>query len=313
MEPKLIRITGARQHNLQNIDVDIPRERLVVLTGLSGSGKSSLAFDTVYAEGQRKYVESLSVHARLFLEQVGKPEVERIEGLPPTLAIEQRAAAPNPRSTVATTTEIYDFLRLLFARIGRTHCPTCGVPLFRRTVDQIVDAVLAYPADSRVMVLAPLARGCRGDHQPIVRRIQREGFVRARVNGDLVEVQELAELPATRKLDIDVVVDRLAVKPEVRHRLADAVELSLALADGRVIVSRTSREQNSETSVGGNDQSWTDETFSEHHTCTTCGFTIPELAPRMFSFNSPYGACETCGGLGTRQRFDPERADGVRR
>jgi excinuclease ABC subunit A len=306
VEAKLIRITGARQHNLQNIDVDIPRERLVVLTGLSGSGKSSLAFDTVYAEGQRKYVESLSVHARMFLEQVGKPDVERIEGLPPTLAIEQHATAPNPRSTVATTTEIYDFLRLLFARVGQTHCPKCNVPLFRRTVDQIVDAVLNYSADSRVMVLAPLARGRRGDHRPILRRIQREGFVRARVNGGLVEVKELAELSATRKVDIDVVVDRLVLKPEVRHRLADAVELSLALADGMVIVSRANGEPDAVGSGDGNRQSWTDETFSEHHTCTTCGFTIPELAPRMFSFNSPYGACETCGGLGTTQRFDPE-------
>ncbi len=306
MERKLIRIIGARQHNLQNIDVDIPREQLVVLTGLSGSGKSSLAFDTVYAEGQRKYVESLSVHARMFLEQIGKPDVERIEGLPPTLAIEQRATAPNPRSTVATTTEIYDFLRLLFARVGLTHCPKCGVPLFRRTVDQIVDAVLDYSADSRVMVLAPLARGHRGDHKPILRRIQREGFVRARVNGDLIEVKELAELSATRKVDIDVVVDRLVLKPEVRHRLADAVELSLALADGVVIVSRDNDRKNSGRSNGSNGRTWTNETFSEHHTCTTCGFTIPELAPRMFSFNSPYGACETCGGLGTTQRFDPE-------
>jgi excinuclease ABC subunit A len=306
VEPKQIRITGARQHNLQNIDVDIPREQLVVLTGLSGSGKSSLAFDTVYAEGQRKYVESLSVHARLFLEQVGKPDVERIEGLPPTLAIEQRATAPNPRSTVATTTEIYDFLRLLFARVGQPHCPACGVPLFRRTVDQIVDAVLEYSPDSRVMVLAPLARGLRGDHRSILRRIQREGFVRARVNGGLVEVKELAELSTSRKVDIDVVVDRLVLKPDVRHRLADAVELSLALADGMVIVSRADGEQDSATSASGDDRVWIDEVFSEHHTCTTCGFTIPELAPRMFSFNSPYGACETCGGLGTTLRFDPE-------
>jgi excinuclease ABC subunit A len=306
LETKVIRITGARQHNLQNIDVDIPRERLVVLTGLSGSGKSSLAFDTIYAEGQRKYVESLSVHARLFLEQVGKSDVEHIEGLPPTLAIEQRATAPNPRSTVATTTEIYDFLRLLFARIGQTHCPTCALPLFRRTVDQIVDAVLKYSADSRVMVLAPLARGRRGDHRPILRRIQREGFVRARVNGHLIEVKELGELPATRKVDIDVVVDRLVLKPNVRHRLADAVELSLALADGTVIVSRADGAQDSGGADGGDRRNWTDETFSEHHTCTTCGFSIPDLAPRMFSFNSPYGACETCGGLGTTQRFDPE-------
>ena len=306
MQQKLIRITGARQHNLQNIDVDLPREQLVVITGLSGSGKSSLAFDTLYAEGQRKYVESLSVHARLFLEQIGKPDVERIEGLPPTLAIEQRATAPNPRSTVATTTEIYDFLRLLFARVGRTHCPKCSVPLFRRTVDQIVDAVLAYGDDARVMVLAPLVRGMRGDHRPVLRRIQREGFVRARVSGQLVEVKELAELSASRKVDIDVVVDRLVLKPDVRHRLADAVELSLSLADGMVIVSRSNGESVAARAGAADAKAWTDEVFSEHHTCTTCGFTIPELAPRMFSFNSPYGACETCGGLGTRLRFDPE-------
>ncbi len=306
MDTNLIRITGARQHNLRNIDVNIPRERLVVLTGLSGSGKSSLAFDTIYAEGQRKYVESLSVHARLFLEQIGKPDVERIEGLPPTLAIEQRASAPNPRSTVATTTEIYDFLRLLFARVGRAHCPACDVALYRRTVDQIVDAVLSHAADSRVMVLAPLARGHRGDHKPILRRIQREGFVRARVNGGLIEVKDLAELPASRKVDIDVVVDRLVLKPDVRHRLADAVELSLALSDGMVIVSRANGEPTSTGSAKGNRREWDDEVFSEHHTCTSCGFTIPELAPRMFSFNSPYGACEACGGLGTTRRFDPE-------
>jgi excinuclease ABC subunit A len=304
VQGKTIRITGARQHNLQDVDVDIPRETLVVLTGLSGSGKSSLAFDTIYAEGQRKYVESLSVHARLFLEQVGKADVERIEGLPPTLAIEQRASAPNPRSTVATTTEIYDFLRLLFARIGCPHCPNCGVPLFHRTVDQIVDAVLGYSTDTRVMVLAPLARGRRGDHKPILRRIQREGFVRARVNGALVEVKELAELPTSRKVDIDVVVDRLILKPDVRHRLADAVELSLALADGMVIVSRATAAPRP-APAGGDGRAWVDEVFSEHHTCTRCGFTVPELAPRMFSFNSPYGACETCGGLGTTQRFDP--------
>ena len=299
VETKLIRVRGARQHNLQGVDVDIPRERLVVVTGLSGSGKSSLAFDTVYAEGQRKYVESLSVHARLFLEQIGKPDVERIEGLPPTLAIEQRATAPNPRSTVATTTEIYDFLRLLFARVGQPHCPHCDVTLRRRTVDQIVDAVLAYPPGTKIMVLAPLARGARGDHAGLLRRIQREGFVRARVNGELVEVREIEQLSPTRKTDIDVVVDRLVLKPDLRHRLADAVELSLSLAEGTVVIARA--ETGSASSP-----TWTDETFSEHHTCTTCGFTVPELAPRLFSFNSPYGACEACGGLGTTLRFDPD-------
>ena len=311
METKLIRVVGARQHNLQNIDVDIPRDRLVVVTGLSGSGKSSLAFDTIYAEGQRKYVESLSVHARLFLEQVGKPDVERIEGLPPTLAIEQRAAAANPRSTVATTTEIYDFLRLLFARVGQPHCPKCGRRIYRRTVDQMVDAVLSYPPDARVMVLAPLARGHLGDQRPVLRRIQREGFVRARINGELRDVQDLSELSATRKparsgpagIDIDVVVDRLVLRPDLRHRLSDAIELSLALGEGTVIVSRAA---DAHAARPADAETWIDEVFSERHTCTACGVGLPELSPRAFSFNSPYGACEGCSGLGTTLRFDPE-------
>jgi excinuclease ABC subunit A len=335
VEPKLIRITGARQHNLQNVSVDIPRDRLVVITGLSGSGKSSLAFDTIHAEGQRKYVESLSVHARHFLEQIAKPEVERIEGLPPTLAIEQRAAAANPRSTVATTTEIYDFLRLLFARVGTPHCPGCGQRIYRRTVDQIVDLVLAYPPQTRVMVMSPLARGHTRELQPILRRIQREGFVRARVNGRLSDVKELAELPRTGPANIDVVVDRLVLRPDIRGRLADAVELSLTLGDGTVIVSRANgaggvaaaprraggvgttaaeRRRAAGSSVEAavphaavdDDTQWTDEVFSERHTCTTCGISLPELSPRAFSFNSPYGACEHCSGLGTTLRFDPQ-------
>jgi len=309
VESKFIRITGARQHNLRDIDVDIPRDRLVVMTGLSGSGKSSLAFDTIHAEGQRKYVESLSVHARMFLEQIGKPDVERIEGLPPTLAIEQRAAAPNPRSTVATTTEVYDFLRLLFARVGEARCPKCRIPLHRSTVDQIVDAVLRYTPDSRIMVAAPLVRGKRGDHTPIARRIQREGFVRARVNGELVDVESLAEFPATRKANIDVVIDRLVLSDSIRHRLADAVELSMSLGEGCVIVSRQSDDAQNQQATGtngGGRNGWIDEVFSEQHACTRCGFRIPELAPRMFSFNSPYGACPACDGLGLTQRFDPE-------
>jgi excinuclease ABC subunit A len=304
VEPKLIRIEGARQHNLQNISVDIPRDRLVVLTGLSGSGKSSLAFDTIYAEGQRKYVESLSVHARHFLEQVGKPDVDRIEGLPPTLAIEQRAVAANPRSTVATTTEIYDFLRLLFARVGVPHCPKTGRPLTRRTVDQIVDEVLALPPETRVMVLAPLVRRQKGDHRAVLRRIQREGFVRARVNGELLEVKELADLPTTRKVDIDVVVDRLILRPDVRHRLADAVELSLSLADGTVVVSRANGTANG--GAGAPRNGWVDELYSEHYLSPETGFRIPELTPQVFSFNSPHGACPACGGLGTTLHFDPD-------
>ncbi|HMQ15235.1 MAG TPA: excinuclease ABC subunit UvrA [Phycisphaerae bacterium] len=317
MEARFIRVVGARQHNLQNVSLDIPRDRLVVFTGLSGSGKSSLAFDTIYAEGQRKYVESLSVHARLFLEQVGKPDVERIEGLPPTLAIEQRAAAANPRSTVATTTEIYDFLRVLFARVGTAHCLNCDVPLHRRTIDQIVDAVLRYPADQRIMVLAPLPREQQGDVKQVLRRIQREGFVRARVDGRLVEVAELAD--AGRVRQIDVVVDRLVLRADVRRRLVDAVELSLRLSQGAVIVSRAAgngreapdspdgaahQARGARPPTGNGEPGWIDEAFSERLACSRCGFVVPELSPRLFSFNSPHGACVTCGGLGKVQQFD---------
>ena len=302
MQSRLIRVIGAREHNLRNVSIDLPRDQLVVITGLSGSGKSSLAFDTIYAEGQRKYVESLSVHARIFLEQIAKPDVEQIEGLPPTLAIEQRAAAANPRSTVATTTELYDFLRVMFARIGVPHCPNCGQRVFPRTVDQIVDAVLEYPEKSRVMVLAPLVRGGTGDQRAVFRRIQREGFVRARVNGRLLDVKDVVGLSADREANIDVVVDRLVLRPDLRHRLADAIELALSLGEGLVIVSQVE-------SAGDDGESyiWKDEAFSERPTCIECGLSLPELAPRVFSFNSPYGACATCGGLGLTSQFDPER------
>ncbi len=309
VDDRCIRIVGARQHNLAGIDLEIPRDRLVVITGVSGSGKSSLAFDTIYAEGQRKYVESLSVHARLFLEQVGKPDVDRIEGLPPTLAIAQLANAPNPRSTVATTTEIYDFLRLLYARCGEAHCPQCDRPLVRRTVDQIVDEVLAYPPDTKLMILAPLARGHRGDHRPVFRRIQREGFVRARINGALVEAREVAELSPKTRYDIDVVVDRLVNRADIRHRLADAIETGLALSDGAVIVSRADNGHAAPprgVAARNGEPEWQDETFSERYACSRCGTSIEGLAPRMFSFNSPHGACPDCGGLGARLQFDPE-------
>jgi len=347
VEAKRIRVIGAREHNLQNISVDIPREQLVVLTGLSGSGKSSLAFDTIYAEGQRKYVESLSLRARHFLEQIGKPDVERIEGLPPTLAIEQRAAGVNPRSTVATTTELYDFLRVLFARVGTPHCPECGREVFRHTVDQIVERVLANPPQTRLMVLAPLARGRTGDLRPVLRRIQREGFVRARINGRVCDVKELAELPRTGKADVDVAVDRLVLRPEIRSRLADAIELALSLGDGVVTVSLAGQVPTQAKLAGGTptppggtptppgetptppgrepaasrtatspkstaqeqwhtEPPWTDTLYSERYACAPCGRSLPELSPRAFSFNSPYGACEECNGLGTVLRFDPE-------
>ncbi len=299
---RIIRVVGARQHNLRNVSVDIPRDRLVVLTGLSGSGKSSLAFDTIFAEGQRRYVESLSVHARHFLEQVGKPDVERIDGLPPTLAIEQRGGAVSPRSTVATSTEIYDFLRVLYARVGQAHCPRCGSRIFARTVDQIVDAVMAYPESAKVMVLAPLARGARGDQQQALRRIQREGFVRARIDGVLADIREAVELPKGSRAAVDVVVDRLVLRPDVRSRLADAVELSLSLGDGMLIVSRAAPDAPQRR--GNGDGAWQDETFSQRHLCTACGVGISELSARVFSFNSPYGACPECDGLGTTLQFD---------
>ncbi|MCH7870349.1 MAG: excinuclease ABC subunit UvrA, partial [Planctomycetes bacterium] len=305
VKQQYIRIFGARQHNLRDIDVEIPRDQLVVLTGLSGSGKSSLAFDTVYAEGQRKYVESLSVHARHFLELIGKPDVERVEGLPPTIAIEQRSSAVNPRSTVATTTEIYDFFRLLFARVGVPHCYKCGKPIHRQTVDQIVDALLEHAHGTRLMVLAPLTRGATGDQQAVFRRIQREGFVRARVNGVVHDVKEPPPSRKGRKLDIDVVVDRLVMRSDIRSRLADAVELSLSFGDGSLVVSREETKGH-EKPGGANDAAWIDQTYSERHTCTDCGISLHELSPRAFSFNSPYGACEACTGLGTELGFDPE-------
>lgn len=359
MDDRFIRITGARQNNLRNISVDLPRDQLIVFTGLSGSGKSSLAFDTIYAEGQRKYVESLSVHARHFLEQVGKPDVDHIEGLPPTLAIEQRLTAASPRSTVATTTEIYDFLRLLFARVGSPHCPRCRRPIFSHTVDQIVDAVLkhrglagtdgqeraggephavatarrtsvaapaqraagdgetnetgaggsgAHVRETRVMVLAPVIRDGVGDLKAALRRVQREGFVRARVDGELCELKEVGDLGDGRRHAVDVVVDRLILRDEVRHRLAEAIELALALGDGRAIVSRSNHA--AAPTNGGRaaaaDAEWIDETFSDRLTCAVCDISIPELSPRAFSFNSPYGACPACSGLGTVLQFDPE-------
>ncbi len=295
-ETKCISIRGARQHNLKGINVDIPRDRLVVITGLSGSGKSSLAFDTIYAEGQRKYVESLSAYARQFLEQMAKPEVEHIEGLPPTIAIEQRSGGGSPRSTVATTTEIYDYLRLLFARVGEPHCWICDRPIERQSTSQIVDAILAMAPGTRVLLLAPLVRGQKGQHRDIIRQVQREGFVRIRVDGEIYDVKAPPDLDGARKHTIDVVVDRLAVRPELRSRLADSVEVAVGVGDSIVIVSQ-------ETSDG----KWTDRLYSAKFACPRHPeAALAELAPRMFSFNSPYGACTACSGLGTVLEYDPE-------
>ena len=296
IESKYIRIRGAREHNLKDVDIDIPRERLVVITGLSGSGKSSLAFDTIYAEGQRKYVESLSAYARQFLEQIQKPHVDHIEGLPPTLAIEQRSGLANPRSTVATTTEIYDYLRLLFARVGVPFCHKCGKRISQQTVEQMVDTILAWPADTKFMVLGPLVRGKKGEHKDVLQRVKREGFVRVRINGEIYDINNPPEIDKKARHTIEAVVDRLVVKPAIRSRLADSLETALRLSDGLVIV----------THQLPGEAAWTDEVFSEKYACPDCGISLAELEPRIFSFNSPYGACPLCGGLGIILEFDPE-------
>jgi excinuclease ABC subunit A len=291
---RYIRIRGARQHNLKDVTVDIPRDRLVVVTGLSGSGKSSLAFDTIHAEGQRKYIETLSAYARQFLEQLQKPDVEHIEGLPPTIAIEQRSGMGGPRSTVATTTEIYDYLRLLYARVGEPHCWVCGREIQRQSTGQIVDAVMALPEGSRVMVLAPLVRGQRGQHPEVFREIQRQGFVRVRVNNELYDIKGLPKLAKARKHNIEVVVDRLVIKAGVSSRLAESIELALTLGDETVFIA-----------VEGKPGQWEDRVFSARFACPIHPeASLPELSPRLFSFNSPHGACPTCSGLGNILEFD---------
>jgi len=297
-ESDAIRVVGARQHNLKNISLDIPRQALTVITGLSGSGKSSLAFDTIYAEGQRRYVESLSAHARQFLEQMQKPDVDRIDGLSPTIAIEQRRTSGNPRSTVATATELYDFLRVLFARVGQPVCWECGRPIDCQTTAQIVDAALALPDATRLIILAPLVVRKRGGHAPLLRRITREGFVRARIDGRIQALEELDSLNPRGLHSIEVVVDRLTVKPHIATRLADSIELALRLSRGRVILS-ASTDQDRDTFVDAN--------YSSLFACPDHPeVSLPELAPRLFSFNSPHGACPACTGLGTVLEFDEE-------
>ena len=296
MAEKCISIRSAREHNLKAIDVDIPRDKLVVITGLSGSGKSSLAFDTVYAEGQRKYVESLSAYARQFLQQMQKPDVENIEGLPPTIAIEQRSSGHNPRSTVATTTEIYDYLRLLYARVGKPHCHMCGKPIETQHAGQIVDALLDEPDGGRIQICAPLIRRQKGEHHDVFRAIQREGFVRVRIDGELHEVKDAPALDRKRQHNIEAVVDRLVLKEGIRSRLTDSVEIALKLADGLVLVLKE-----------GKRSQWTEHFFSEKYACLEHpDVSLPELSPRCFSFNSPYGACRACDGLGTILEFDAD-------
>jgi len=288
---RAIVVKGAREHNLKNIDVTIPRDKLVVVTGLSGSGKSSLAFDTIYAEGQRRYVESLSAYARQFLGVMEKPDVDAIEGLSPAISIEQRKAARNPRSTVATVTEIYDYLRVLFARIGIPHCYKCGRLIASQTVSQIVDAVLSLGEGARVQILAPLIRGRKGEHLRVLRLAKSRGYVRARIDGKVIDLDELPALDKKKAHTIELVIDRLVVKNKAKRRLADSIETALREGDGVIIIDRGQAGE---------------QVYSEHCACIECGISYEELSPRMFSFNSPYGACPTCGGLGTRLEIDPQ-------
>src|SRR3989475_206725 len=318
-------IRGAREHNLKNLDVEIPRDRLVVITGLSGSGKSSLAFDAICVEGQRRYVESLSAYARQFLEQMEKPEVDSIEGLSPAISIEQKTTSRNPRSTVGTVTEIYDYFRVLFARIGIPHCPSCGRVISAQTVQQMVDRVMSQPVGTRLLVLAPVIRGRKGEYKKLFFDLRRQGYSRVRVNGVLRELTDEIDLDKNRKHTIEVLVDRLVVRETVGSRLADSLETALRLADGVVQVEPLGDADGSAPAaqIGGSGGSGTRPPvkqsrassnlaiepmlLSERLACPECGISLPEVSPRMFSFNSPYGACETCSGLGSRWEVDPER------
>jgi len=288
-----IRIRGARTHNLKNVSLDLPRHKLVVVTGLSGSGKSSLAFDTLYAEGQRRYVESLSAYARQFLQLMDKPDVDLIEGLSPAISIEQKAAGHNPRSTVGTITEIHDYLRLLYARVGTPYCPDHGLPLQAQSVSQMVDAVLGWTPETRLAVLAPIARGKKGSFEDECASLQAQGYVRLRVDGQLVEIDGMPPLKKTEKHDIDVVIDRLRIKPESKQRLAESFETALQLADGRALALDMDSER--------------EQVFSSRYACPVCSHSLPELEPRLFSFNNPMGACPSCDGIGQVGFFDPKR------
>mgnify|MGYP004487479517 FL=1 len=284
-----IKIKGARAHNLKNINVEIPRDKLVVITGLSGSGKSSLAFDTIYAEGQRRYVESLSSYARQFLGQMDKPDVDNIEGLSPAISIDQKTTSHNPRSTVGTVTEIYDYLRLLYARAGRPHCPKCGKPITQQTVDQMIDKIMEQPERTKMLIMAQVVRGKKGEHKKILEHIRREGYVRVRIDGDVHDINEDIQLEKNKKHTIEVVIDRLVVREGIEGRLADSLETALKLGNGVVYIQIVAGEL---------------LMFSENFACVDCGISLPEITPRMFSFNNPYGACPVCMGLGSHREFD---------
>jgi len=286
-----IKVRGARQHNLKDISIDIPRNRFVVITGLSGSGKSSLAFDTIYAEGQRRYVESLSAYARQFLEQMDKPDVDGIEGLSPAISIEQRGFSRNPRSTVGTVTEIYDYMRVLFARVGQPYCPDCHIEIRSQTIQQIVDQILGWKEGERIQIMAPLVEDRKGEHLRLLQGLRKDGYTRVRIDGKVQLLDEDIVLEKNRKHTIQVVVDRLVIKPEIQRRLTDSMELTLSMGDGRAVV---------EVMDTG------DVFFNQKAACPKCGLSMPELTPQMFSFNNPAGACPECSGLGTKRSFDPE-------
>ncbi|HUL82091.1 MAG TPA: excinuclease ABC subunit UvrA, partial [Gammaproteobacteria bacterium] len=295
MSTHTIQIRGARTHNLKGFDLDLPRDKLVVLTGLSGSGKSSLAFDTLYAEGQRRYVESLSAYARQFLSMMEKPDVDHIEGLSPAISIEQKSTSHNPRSTVGTVTEIYDYLRLLYARAGIPRCPDHGTQLEAQNVSQMVDAVLALPAGTKIMLLAPIVKARKGEYVAKLDELKSQGFLRARIDGEVVELDDPPKLDARKKHDIDVVVDRLSVKPDIQLRLAESFETALGLAEGVALVAFIDQPKKAPLA------------FSNKFACPICGWSISELEPRLFSFNNPSGACPDCDGLGVRMFFDAAR------
>ena len=295
MQKNQLIIRGAREHNLKNVDLEIPRDKLIVFTGLSGSGKSSLAFDTIYAEGQRRYVESLSSYARQFLGQMDKPDVDLIEGLSPAISIDQKTTSKNPRSTVGTVTEIYDYLRLLYARIGIPHCPICGREIRQQTVDQIVDQVMALSEGTRIQVLAPIVRGRKGEHVKEFENARKSGYVRARVDGILYDLSEKIPLEKNKKHTIEIIVDRLVIHEDIRGRLADSIETATTLSGGVLTVNVVEREGDGR-----------DMTFSQNYSCPEHGVSIDELTPRMFSFNNPYGACPKCTGLGSYMSIDPD-------
>ncbi len=288
-----IEITGAREHNLKGIDISIPRDEMVVITGLSGSGKSSLAFDTIYAEGQRRYVESLSAYARQFLDMMQKPDVENISGLSPAISIEQKTTSKNPRSTVGTVTEIYDYLRLFFARVGIPYSPVTGEPIKAQQISEMVDKLLILPEDSRIYLLAPIVRDRKGEYKKELKDLQKKGFQRVKVDGEYLEIQDVKTLDRNFRHNIDVVVDRIIVKNDVGQRVADSLRTALDLADGIAVAEVIKNNSEKEKIV-----------FSENFSCPVSGFSIPEIEPRLFSFNAPYGACSDCDGLGVELFFD---------